>query len=97
MRSVLKRCSLVLMLTATPAAAHSWYPISCCSGMDCAPVTNAASAPGGVLVLSSKHGTVAIPANFPRQESQDSRMHVCMRPGPDGKMQPICVFLPPMY
>ena len=49
---------------------------------------------GGMLV-TTKHGSVVVPANFPRRESKDSRMHACMRPGPNGTMRLICVFLPP--
>jgi hypothetical protein len=38
---------------------------------------------------------VVVPANFPRRESKDHRMHVCMRPGQGGSMRLICIFLPP--
>ena len=110
---MLKRWLLgaLLAVAATPAAAHDWYPMECCSGMDCAPVEKVeilqspaiasflpspsqSSNVGGMLV-TTKHGSVVVPANFPRRESKDSRMHVCMRPGPNGSMRLICVFLPP--
>lgn len=29
---------LAIALVATPANAHDWYPVECCSGLDCAPV-----------------------------------------------------------
>ena len=100
-----------LLAAATPAAAHDWYPMECCSGMDCAPVEKVeilqapaiasflptqaqASAVGGMLV-TTKHGSVVVPANFPRRESKDSRMHACMRPGQNESMRLICIFLPP--
>ena len=101
----------LLLASASPAAAHDWYPMECCSGMDCAPVEKVeilqgpaiasflptpgqSSLVGGMLV-TTKHGSVVVPANFPRRESKDSRMHACMRPGPNGTMRLICVFLPP--
>ena len=49
---------------------------------------------GGMLV-TTRHGSVIIPADFPRRESKDNRMHACMRPGSDGGMRLICIFLPP--
>ena len=100
-----------LLAAATPATAHDWYPMECCSGMDCAPVEKVeilpapaiasflptpaqASAVGGMLV-TTKHGSVVVPANFPRRESKDSqhaRVHAA-RPGTT--MRLICIFLPP--
>ena len=84
-----------LLAAATPAAAHDWYPIECCSGMDCAAVEKVEMVPGpgiarcsdpglgvgpGAMLVTTKHGTVVVPANFPRRESKDNRMHACMRP-----------------
>jgi hypothetical protein len=101
----------VLTAVATPAAAHDWYPIECCHAMDCAPVdkVDMLPAPGvtgligtpayastvGELVVTTKHGTVIVPANFPRRESHDNQMHACMRPMSDGSMRLLCFFLPP--
>lgn len=100
----------LIAAAATPAAAHDWYPMECCSGLDCAPVEKveilqgpamasmlgAATSPQlGSMLVSSKHGTVIVPANFPRRESKDHRMHVCMRPGEGGTMRLICIFMPP--
>lgn len=100
-----------LLAAATPAAAHDWYPMECCSGMDCAPVEKveilqapaiasflpspAQASPVGGMLVTTKHGSVVVPANFPRRESKDSRMHACMRPDQSGGMRLICVFLPP--
>jgi len=99
-----------LIATATPAAAHDWYPLECCHGLDCAPVDKvemiqgpamasmlgtATSTPIGSMLVTTKHGTVIVPANFPRRESKDSRMHVCMRPGEGGSMRLLCIFMPP--
>jgi hypothetical protein len=100
-----------LLAAATPAAAHDWYPMECCHGMDCAPVekveiitapaianmlsTPAQAAPLSSMLVTTKHGSVIVPANFPRRESKDHRMHACMRPSQGGSMRLICIFLPP--
>lgn len=84
------------LMIATPASAHDWYPIECCSGYDCAPVEQAELQHGGdQLVVTSKHGTGIVPSAMTRRESKDHRMHVCMRKTWDGEMRVICVFLPP--
>ena len=102
--------ALLVAATAAPAAAHDWYPIECCSGMDCAAVEKVEMVPGPAIsrilgrprtprpwamIVTTKHGTVVVPANFPRRESKDNRMHACMRPGRDGSMRLLCLFLPP--
>ena len=48
------------------------------------------------MLVTTKHGTVLVPANFPRRESKDNQMHACMRvlPG-SNSMRLICLFLPP--
>jgi hypothetical protein len=100
-----------LLAAATPVAAHDWYPMECCSGLDCAAVekveiltppamasmigTPAQANPLGSMVVTTKHGSVVVPANFPRRESKDHRMHACMRPGHGGTMRLICLFMPP--
>ena len=96
-----------LLLAATTAAAHDWYPVECCSGMDCAPVEKVeiislqsagimGSAPlPGSMLITTKHGTVIVPANFPRRESKDNQMHACIRPSTGGTPRLICLFLPP--
>ena len=101
---------LAAMLVATPAVAHDWYPMECCHSMDCAPVervemlpgtafsalgSSAYAAPLGGMLVTTKHGSVVVPANFPRRESKDGQMHACMRPGHKGYMKLICIFLPP--
>jgi hypothetical protein len=98
-----------LLAAATPAAAHDWYPMECCHEMDCAPVDHAEIVPRPIqgdpkgdandapatMIVTTKHGTVMVPGNFPRRESKDHRMHACMMPGASGKMQLICIFMPP--
>lgn len=103
-----KKWFLAFLLAATPAAAHDWYPLECCHDMDCAPVdraeivpTPATAEPQGTapqpraMIVTTRHGTALVPANFPRRESKDHRMHACMMPGADGRMQLICIFMPP--
>ncbi len=104
-----KHWLLAFLLAASPAAAHDWYPMECCHEQDCAPVdrtevvpTPTTATPNGLtavgqstLMVTTKHGTALVPANFPRRESKDSRMHACMMPGADGQMQLICIFMPP--
>ena len=87
--------ALLFVAVAAPAGAHDWYPIECCSGYDCAPVEQTKISDGAELVVTSKHGTGVVPETMTRRESQDNRMHVCMRPLFDGRMRVICVFLPP--
>ena len=100
-----------LLAAATPVAAHEWYPMECCSGLDCAPVekveiltppamasmlsTPAQASPLSGMMVTTRHGSVIVPANFPRRESKDHRMHACMRPGQDGNMRLLCIFMPP--
>lgn len=49
----------------------------------------------GSMLVTTRHGSVLVPGNFPRRESKDHRMHACMRPGEGGSMRLICIFLPP--
>ncbi|HWV83037.1 MAG TPA: hypothetical protein VNZ50_16520 [Hyphomicrobiaceae bacterium] len=86
---------LLALMVPAPASAHDWYPIECCSGLDCAPVDQAEFQGGDTLIVTSKHGTGIVPASMARRESRDNRMHVCMRKSWDGQMRVICVFLPP--
>jgi len=52
------------------------------------------SSPPDTMMITTKHGTVIVPANFPRRESQDNRMHACIRPSGNGARL-ICLFMPP--
>jgi hypothetical protein len=101
-----------LAFATTPAVAHEWYPMECCSGLDCAVVekvemlpgpsiasllgTPAHASPLGGMLVTTRHGSAVVPADFPRRESKDHRMHACMRPAPGGTgMRLICIFFPP--
>jgi hypothetical protein len=87
-------------IAAPQAQAHDWYPMECCHATDCAPVdstTYIVPTGDGIpqMVVTSKHGTAVVSQNFPRQESKDNRMHICMRRMPNGSMRVLCLFMPP--
>lgn len=86
---------LTLSAVFAPAAAHDWYPWECCSGLDCAPVDAAEVMPGAALKVRTRHGVALIAPDFERRQSQDGRMHACMRPAENGVSIPICLFVPP--
>lgn len=94
-RAMSIRWGLFFIVVATPAVAHEWYPRDCCSGFDCAPVERVELMDNAAFLVTSMHGTAVVPATFPKRDSQDNRMHVCMRPGQAGRMKPICLFMPP--
>jgi hypothetical protein len=86
------------------------YPAHCCHDQDCAPVDKvevvpaaryASMMPGfspklpSVTLVTSKHGTVAVPEGFKRDTSTDGRMHVCIRDIPGQGKKLICIFDPP--
>jgi hypothetical protein len=88
-------------MSAIPSASHDWYPMECCSGTDCAVVervTYASSAGADAdlptLIVTTRHGTVPVPPNFPRRPSKDADMHACIRLVRD-TMKLICLFVPP--
>ncbi len=89
-------CITAAALLMTPAvAAHDWYPRECCHNLDCAPVDRAELLPDGSLRLTSKVGTTVVSPSFPRQQSQDYQMHICMaRFSHLDIMHPICLFVP---
>jgi hypothetical protein len=47
------------------------------------------------MLITTRHGSVIVPANFPRRESKDNRMHACIRASAGGNMRLICLFMPP--
>jgi len=93
--------TLVSLGIEPPVIAHEWYPMECCHGRDCAAVdsveTLAPASTNGLatLVVTTKYGTAVVPADFPRRESKDNRMHACMRQGATGRTHLLCFFVPP--
>ena len=88
----------LLIGMAVPATAHSWYPIRCCSGEDCAPVIRKVPAEGGKWVTSSR-GTVFVPNSFRTDASRDNESHICMQTDPvvKGRMKLLCYFEPGIF
>jgi hypothetical protein len=66
-------------------------PTECCSGQDCAPVDRIEIVAGGIyyagmavskvpasmMIVTTKHGSVAVPPNFPQRLSPDGRACAC--------------------
>lgn len=83
-----------LVLFITPAGAHDWYPISCCSQQDCAEVTNVTYVAADLtslplMMVTTEFGTAFVPPTLVRQKSPDNKMHACIR---SNKI--ICLFMP---
>ena len=96
MALALGHAAISLLALAPPASAHAWYSRECCGEMDCAPVERVEVLPEGALRVTSRVGTTVVPASFPRQESPDQDMHVCMvRYSHFDDMRPVCFFVPP--
>jgi hypothetical protein len=87
----------LLIGIAAPATAHSWYPVRCCSGEDCAPVIHTVPVEGGKWVTSSR-GTVFVPKTFRIDTSRDNDAHICMQPDPvTRRMKLLCYFEPGIF
>lgn len=102
--------SAILGMGIISAFSHDWYPYECCSAQDCAPATitqvsmpqlAASLMPGNTLpsmmLVTTIHGSVLVPADFKPRASQDGRAHACMIRRHDAidSMRLICLFLPP--
>lgn len=57
--------------------AHSWYPIECCSGNDCAQIISKQELHDGMLV-KTKHGIGFVPDGFQSKKSEDAGEHACL-------------------
>lgn len=99
----MRYAGILLLLSATAAAAHGWYDAACCHDNDCAPVTKTEVAQpfvyAGVaslgaqtpaLWVTTKHGRAMVPPNMIPKESKDSQPHACIREG-----RVVCYYLPP--
>jgi hypothetical protein len=77
---------LKLLVAASIIFVHSWYPQSCCGGLDCKPV------PCEELV-EGRGGWVHIPTGtvfYDVQPSQDRFCHVCINPNGN---RALCAFI----
>lgn len=82
-----------------PSAAHEWYPVECCSGLDCAPVS------GDVDVTATKGGWrinatgEVLPFGDPRVRQTPAEAHDAYhRCSVSGNVmgRTICLFVPPV-
>lgn len=91
-RSLLRPFATALMLLGlSPASAHDWYPISCCSDRDCHPL----SEESGETVTESPEGWKLWDGRIIQRGlaklSPDRRFHLCETPS----KTIICFFAPP--
>lgn len=84
------RAILALLLLASPAAAHDWYPIECCSTADCRPhPCDDLEEIGGGSVRDITSGSI-----YRRDQvrpSPNGQCHVCTAGGLQ-RGAPICAF-----
>lgn len=99
---ILMAC-LMFAVLASVARGHSFYEPECCSGQDCARVEKVDHVAGAlyngppgqvdtlpVMVITTRHGTVAVPRNAKIRASQDGAMHACIL-----NDRLICLYMPP--
>jgi hypothetical protein len=87
--------AMISSLSATP----DWYPPQCVTIDQCATVDNVKWVPavaGGSpqLLISSVHGNAVVRNKFAVLQSEDERIHVCMRYDPFGALEVTCLLLP---
>lgn len=93
------RSLLVAIALMAPVAcsAHDNYPVLCCGGMDCGPITALRMLPNGnkYITIHTIYGSdlsAEFPAERQSQPPIDERDHACIRPTPQGNL-PLCLFL----
>jgi hypothetical protein len=86
-----KLLTLLFMIAATPAAAHSWYPEGCCRENHCHPAPCDSIKPdrGGFWWFDDATQQVIHFESQQMKPSQDEFCHVCVT-GWTG----VCIFLP---
>lgn len=89
---------LALLTLATPAQAHEWFALQCCSGMDCReiPASAVTAAKGGYRIDGNPH---LVPYSSPRVKRSPPQAGgaygLCTVGGkPDGAG--ICLYVPDM-
>lgn len=88
---------LFLVLFTSNVNAHSWYPMECCSNMDCAPVekvifTKFDNEKLPNMIVTTKFGTATVPHDIKFRVSKDSNLHACIV-----KASLKCIFVPPLF
>ena len=84
----MNRLLILAVLSTAPAAAHDWYPNSCCGGNDCKPVPcdEIHTLPQGYSWQGFKWPTA--------QPSPDGACHVCIVPPNQwSPARPTCLFI----
>jgi hypothetical protein len=69
------KSAVVLLLLCGTASAHSWYPMQCCGGQDCAPLPD-----GSVKFTKAGWLITTTGETIPfadTQQSQDEHFHRC--------------------
>jgi hypothetical protein len=82
-----------------PVAAHSWYPIECCSAYDCMAADGIMTDSAGARMVMVRDQRIPIPLGLVPRASPDGRIHICFRSATgdlDGapSFLPFCLFLP---
>lgn len=72
-----------------PAWGHDWYPPYCCSGGDCAPISDTRVTRDGTDYIIDHRWRIPSTEVKP---SLDGRYHGCW---PDPQQPPRCIFVPP--
>ena len=88
-----------LFLIASPAVAHEWYPVACCSGIDCEPIPqdyiHETAAGWEISTFCSMFRPTVCAKGFVKrgdeQASMDGRYHLCFN-----SLKIICFFVPVM-
>lgn len=66
-------------IATSPAPAHSFYPVVCCSDKDCRPLEphEVRETPDGWIIVATGE---LVRTEAARRDAPDGRMHVCQRP-----------------
>jgi len=76
-----------------PAAAHSWYPMECCSNHDCMSADGLETDRHGDRIVIAGQRRIWVSRGFAVRPSQDDRIHICFR-ADEFDFKVICLFLP---
>jgi hypothetical protein len=81
-----------LLYSSPTGRAHEWYPLACCSGIDCGPASpgEIEFTPKGWLVVPT-HELISFEK---AQVSPDGRFHRCTMKAHDPTSKTRCLFVP---
>jgi hypothetical protein len=96
---VLFHGAMLAIAMDSPAYAHSWYPMECCSAQDCMPADEIVVTSGEARITRVGDQQIAIPSSLVPRSSPDGRIHVCFRVVAGDlngapTLLPFCLFLP---